>query len=68
LKFEGNVPDWLTELLKLGAAFLGGASIGSFITIKVTRSNNMNTTTRTVKQSRVNAGRDNIVGDRIDRR
>ena len=55
--------DLIQEVLKLVAAFLGGATIGSLVTFKITRSSADHNVNRTVSQSRITAGRDNIGGD-----
>ena len=59
--------DWLAELISLLIGFAGGTTIGSLVTIKVVRSNSRSQTRRTVRQTGISAGRDNIGGDRVER-
>jgi hypothetical protein len=61
------VQDWVAELISLLIGLAGGGTIGSLVTIKVVRSNSTSQTSRTVRQTGITAGRDNIGGDRINR-
>lgn len=56
------MPDWISHAITFVAGLLGGATIGSLVTIKFVRSSS----SRRVRQSGVSAGRDNIGGDRIN--
>lgn len=55
--------EWMSELISFAVGLLGGATIGSLITVKFVRSS-MVKGNRTVRQSGITAGRDNIGGDR----
>ncbi|MGF3024123.1 hypothetical protein ACQVP2_15010 [Methylobacterium aquaticum] len=57
--------NWISEIISFAVGLLGGATIGSLITVKFVRSSS-NNVNRTVRQSGINAGRDNIGGDRIN--
>lgn len=57
------MPDWMTHPITFVAGLLGGATIGSLVTIKFVRSSSVS---RNVRQSGITAGRDNIGGDRIN--
>jgi len=56
---------WMSELISFVVGLLGGATIGSLVTIKFVRSSSVHGN-RTVRQSGITAGRDNIGGDRLD--
>jgi hypothetical protein len=58
--------EWTSELVSFFAGLLGGATIGSLVTIKFVRSSSVHGN-RTVRQSGITAGRDNIVGDRTNK-
>ncbi len=58
--------EWWSEIISTALGFLGGATIGSLISIRVMKSSTNNA--RTVTQSNINAGRDNIGGDRTNTR
>jgi hypothetical protein len=60
------MPDWAFELVSFVAGLLGGATIGSLVTIKFVRSSSVQGN-RTVRQSGITAGRDNIGGDRTNK-
>ena len=52
--------EWWSEIISAVLGFLGGATIGSLISIRVLKSS------RSVNQSNIKAGRDNIGGDRTN--
>jgi hypothetical protein len=58
--------EWASELISFVAGMLGGATIGSLVTIKFVRSSSVHRN-RTVRQSDITAGRDNIGGDRTNK-
>lgn len=57
--------EWISEIISAAFGFLGGATIGSLLTIKII--NSSKTDKRHIEQSHINAGRDNIGGDKTDR-
>ena len=56
--------EYWSEIVSLVVGLIGGATIGSLISIRVVRTNQLKDS-RTVSQANVRAGRDNIGGDRI---
>jgi hypothetical protein len=66
LESEGGMQEWASELISFVAGLLGGATIGSLVTIKFVRSSSV-TANRTVRQSGITAGRDNIGGDHTNK-
>lgn len=57
--------EWWSEIISAALGLLGGATIGSLISIRVMKSSTNDA--RTVTQSNIKAGRDNIGGDRTNR-
>jgi hypothetical protein len=58
--------EWASELITFVVGLLGGATIGSLVTIKFVRSSSVHGN-RTIRQSGITAGRDNIGGDRTNK-
>jgi hypothetical protein len=65
LEWEDGMQGWVSELVSFVAGLLGGATIGSLVTFKFVRSSSVHGN-RTVRQSKITAGRDNIGGDRTN--
>jgi len=57
--------EYWSEIASLVVGLIGGATIGSLVSIRVVRSSR-SSDSRTINQSNVRAGRDNVSGDRIN--
>lgn len=57
--------EYWSEIVSLVVGLIGGATIGSLVSIRVVRSSDSKDS-RTINQSNIRAGRDNISGDRIN--
>lgn len=60
--------DVLPEIILTALGFLGGAAIGSLVTLKIVKSQTASGKGRAISQSNVRSGRDNIIGDVNDHR
>lgn len=60
--------EWFSEGVSLLIGLVGGATIGSFLTLKIVRSQSASHNSRSIQQRDITAGRDNIVGDVENRR
>lgn len=59
--------DLIPEIISAIVGMVCGATIGSFVTLKIVKSQTASNGGRIVNQSNVRSGRDNIVGDVTDR-
>lgn len=59
--------DLIPQIICGVLGLLGGATIGSLVTLKIVRSQTTSGSSRAVTQSNVRTGRDNIIGDVTDR-
>lgn len=57
--------EYWSEIVSLVVGLIGGATVGSLVSIRVVRSSHSKDS-RTINQSNIRAGRDNISGDRIN--
>ena len=62
---DDSMQGWLSEVLSFILGAVGGLTIGSLVTFKFIKKSTVDSS-RSVVQSNIKAGRDNVGGDKIN--